>query len=753
MARKQKSKGSRAGKIARRTFLVGSLAVAGGVAFGVWRYKTPYGNPLAEGLKEGEAALTPFVKIDADGVTIITPRAEMGQGIHSTLAALVAEELDMAWDDIRVIHGPPAKAYLNQAVLEEGLPYAAIDISDAAERMRVIAKGAGKFLAMQITGGSSSIPDGFMKMRLAGAAARGALIEAAAQRLGVPANVLVTQEGAVVTRDGTRIAYTDLAMEAAQVDLRKKPKLKPQSEWRYLGKSMPRLDMASKSTGTAQFSIDVRLPDMLFASVKMGPHILYPIKSYDASKAETMPGVKQIVKIPDGVAVLATNTWNAMQAAKTIRVDYEPPSYPLTTDGQFDALAQSFAGDSDSENRNDGDVDTALSKGNIIEREYKVPYLAHATMEPMNATALLKNGRLDVWAGNQLPTQIVKEAKAITKLSVENIHVHTTLMGGGFGRRAEMDYIKQAIHIAKAVEGTPVKLTYSRENDTQYDAYRPLAMARFRAKLDGDKLVALDSQFAAPSILSSQFGRIGLSMPGPDATIVQSTWDQPYDFANFRVRGHRPPVMMPIGSWRSVGASQNAFFLESMIDEMAHEAGVDPLEFRLSQITHEPSRKVLEKVAEMSGWGGELLPDRARGVAFCLSFGVPTAEVIEVLQTDDGIKIDKAFAAVDVGTALDPRNIEAQVFGAMNFGLAAAMTGEITISNGYVEQSNFHDYDSLRMYQAPSVKVAILENGEKVRGIGEPGTPPAAPALANAVFALTGKRIRDLPLRNHVKFI
>lgn len=753
MARRQRGDGTRIGTFARRTFLLGSVAIAGGVAIGVWKYKTPHGNPLEGELDEGEAALTPYVKINAVGVTIITPRAEMGQGIHSTLAALVAEELDMAWEDVRVEHGPPGKAYYNGAVLEEGVPYAATDHSDGAERMRAIMKGLGKVVALQITGGSSSIPDGFMKMRLAGAAARQALIEAAAKRLGVSANDLGTQDGAVVTKDGQRIAYTDLALEAAQVELKRKPKLKPKSEWRYLGKSMPRLDMVSKSTGTAQFSIDVRLPNMLFASVKMGPHILYPIKKYDASKAETMPGVKKIIKIPDGVAVLATNTWNAMQAAKTIRVDYDAPAYPLTSAGQFEALAQSFEMDMDSETANKGDIETALSGGDVTTREYKVPYLAHATMEPMNATALLKNGRLDVWAGNQLPTQIVKEAKAITKLTEENIYVHTTLMGGGFGRRGEMDYIKQVIHIAKAAEGTPVKLTFSRENDIQYDAYRPLAMARFKGKLNGKKLVALDSQYAAPSIATSQFGRLGMTMPGPDVTIVQSAWDQPYDFTDFRVRGYRPPVMMPIGSWRSVGASQNAFFLESMIDEMAHEAGVDSLEFRLSHMNHEPSRAVLEKVAAMSEWSRALPPNRARGVAFCLSFGVPTAEVIELLQTDDGIKIDKAFAAVDVGTALDPRNIEAQVFGAMNFGLAAAMTSEITVANGYVEQSNFHDYDSLRMYQAPSVEVAILENGEKVRGIGEPGTPPAAPALANAVFALTGKRIRELPLRKHVKFI
>ncbi len=752
MARYGQQKASTIGTIARRTFLIGSTAVAGGAAFGVWIYKTPYGNPLETGLSEGEAALTPYVKIDQDGVTIITPRAEMGQGIHTTLAALVAEELDVNLEDVRVEHGPASKAYFNDGITEEAVPFAATDHSEKAERMRGVVKKVGKILGMQITGGSSSIPDGYIKMRTAGAAARAALIGAAAKQWGVDAATLSTDNGAVVSPDGKRLDYTQLAVAAADIKLPKAPKLKPRSEWKILGKTMPRVDMVGKSTGTAQFSIDVRFADMLYAAVKMGPYMLCPIIGHDASKAEAMPGVKKIVPLSDGVAVLATNTWNAMQAVKAIEIEYDTPNYPADTEGQIAATAASFDAEPDGENRNDGNVDEALD-GNILEREYYVPYLAHATMEPMNAAVLLKDGRLDIWVGTQLPTQIIKEAKKHLGIGPDHVHVHTTLMGGAFGRRAEMDYIIQALRIAKSVEGTPIKLTWSREDDMRHDAYRPMAMARFAAKVENGKAVALDAKYATPSILTSQMGRIGTSIPGSDATIVQSAWDQPYGIPNYRVRGYRPEIMLPLGSWRSVGASQNAFFQESMMDEMAHEARVDPYKFRMDLMTDEASKAVLARVATMAKWGSFLPKNRARGIAFCLSFGVPVAEVIEIVQTENGIKIDKAWAAVDVGIALDPGNIEAQVQGGLNFGLAAAMTGEITVKDGAVEQGNFHDYDSIRMYQAPSIEVAILESGKKIRGIGEPGTPPAAPALANAIFALTGQRIRSLPLRNAVDFV
>lgn len=742
------------GKITRRTFLVASVGIAGGVVFGYWKYKQPYDNPLEDDLKEGEATLTPYVLINQYGITIIAPRAEMGQGVYTTLAAMVAEELDVTLEAVNVVHGPASNAYFNSAVLEEGIPFAATDHGAVAESVRNFTKVPGKFLGLQITGGSSSVPDAFEKMRTAGAAAREVLMKAAAQKLDVDISSLKTDNGNIMAQDGTSLSYTELAVDAAAIEPPAEPKLKPQSEWKLLGKSQDRVDVVAKSTGTAEFSIDTELPNMLYASVRMNPRLGAALNSFDASKAQSMQGVKKVVEIDGGVAVIASNTWYAFKAINAVDCDWAQAEYASDTAGLFKAVEDSFTEEhQDSQFRNDGDVETALQGADVISGEYRVPYLAHAPMEPLNATAWLRDGKLDIWAGNQLPTQALKEGAAITGLDEADIRVHTTMMGGGFGRRAEMDFIILAIKIAKQMEGSPVKTTWTREEDTTHDYYRPMAIARFKAAMGDKAPSAFDLQLAAPSVVESQMGRLGVPVGGPDISIAQAAWDQPYGIENYRVTGYRTPKAFPVSSWRSVGASQNGFFHESMIDEMAHTKGLDPMQMRIDMMTHEPSRKVLEAVKEMSSWGAPLPEGHGRGVAFVLSFGVPTAQVIEVADTDKGIKILQAWAAVDVGTALDPRNIEAQVFGGMNFGLAAAMMGEITVENGEVQQSNFHNYNSIRINQAPAVEVKVLENGKKIRGIGEPGLPPAAPALANAIFAATGKRIRELPMNKQVKFV
>jgi isoquinoline 1-oxidoreductase beta subunit len=738
-------------KIARRGFLFGSIAIAGGVAFGWWKYSTPYGNPLLSGLPEGRTALTPYVLIDTEGVTIIAPRAEMGQGVHTTLAALVAEEMDLDFAAIKVIHGPASHAYFNAAALREGVPFAPTDASWLAETLRDAMEIPAKFLGMQMTGGSSTVPDAYDKMRLAGACARATLVQAAAVHFGVEAASLTTENGHVIATNGEKIAYTDLAADAAKIDLASEPALKNRKDWKLLGKSLPRVDMIGKVTGTAQFTADLRLPGMRFATAKTNPRLGAAMNSFDATAALAMPGVEKVLALPNGVAVVATSTWAAMQAAETITFDWATASYPASSAEISAVLAASFTDDRhDSTNRDDGDVAAALT-GDVFTSEYSAPYLAHATIEPMTAAALLQDGHLTVWAGTQIPTQILTEGSKITGLAPDAIRVEAMLMGGSFGRRAEMDVVIQAITLANAMPGTPILLTWTREEDMSHDAYRPAAMARVRAKLDGQTIAAFDYTTASSSVVESQVGRLGASIPGPDAAIVQGAWEQPYRFAHHRVTGYRAPAMVPVGSWRSVGASQNGFFHETAIDELAHLAKADPLKFRLDQIEHEPSRKVLQAVADMSNWG-QPMPNRAKGIAFCMNFGVPCAEVIEVEQTDAGLRMTGAWAAVDVGVALDPRNIEAQVQGAMVYALSAAIRGEITFADGMAEQKTFYDFEPLRMPQVPKIQVQVLENLPQIRGIGEPGTPPAAPALGNAIFALTGQRLRALPFAKNITF-
>ncbi|MEO9782466.1 MAG: molybdopterin cofactor-binding domain-containing protein [Sedimentitalea sp.] len=732
------------GKIARRTFLIGSAAIVGGVAFGAYYVSRPAPNPLKPA--EGEAALNPFVLIDQQGVTLFAPRAEMGQGVKTTWAALIAEELDVELDQIRVLHGPAAAAYYNSALMGEVLPGKGYDKSDFMHGVAETLGKIGKVIGMQVTGGSTSMVDGFERMRAAGASARETLKEAAAQQLGLDRQSLKTADGKVIAPDGTEIAYSELAVAAAALDP-VKAGVRPSTEWRLLGKSQPRVDMVGKSTGTAEFGIDVRLDGMKFASVRMSPRHAGMTK-FDATAAKQMPGVEKVIDLGTGVAVVANNTWIAMQALESLEIEWEEAPYPPETDQILAKIAAAFGADANSTMRDDGDVETIPAGATEVRAEYQVPYLAHATMEPMNATALYSGTQLDIWCGNQAPIFVARHCAKAVELEPEAVDVHTTYLGGGFGRRGEVDFAVLAARVAKEMPDVPVQVTWSREEDMQHDFYRPAAIGRFRGAVQDGKAVMLDGGIAAQSCAHQAMGRwMGAPAAGPDKTTVDGAFNAPYAIPNFRVRGYLADLAVPVGFWRSVGASVNGFLLDSFIDEMAHAAGRDPLEFRLELAMAEwaPAAACLETVRDMSGWTGKTPEGVGRGVGFTYSFGTPVAQVIEVVDEDGTIRINKAWIACDVGIALDRSIIEAQMIGGMNYGLSAACFGEITFADGEVEQMNFPDYDAIRMHTAPITEVAILENKRHISGAGEPGTPPSMPALGNALFDLTGTRARELP--------
>lgn len=726
----------------RRAFLIGSVAIAGGVAIGFYQ-RLPDKLPGTIPLQPGQVALTPYVLVDNVGITIVAPRAEMGQGIHTTLAALVAEELDVNLEQVNVVHGPASEHYSNSK-LYGPRPY----------------PGRTHGEPTQATGGQTSIRDGFFKMRSAGAAARKVLIQAAAQRLGVPEHSLRTANGAVIAPDSSRLPYEALAEAAANLPLDQNPPLKPRDQWRILGHSLPRVDMATKCCGTAEYGIDISLEGMLYATVKRCPYLGGSLLHADTAAAQDMPGVRKIVTFQGGVIIIASNTWYAFQAANGLKCRWSPPHYPADTAQHRAAIEAAFEGPASYQPIDRGDVEASLEKEQGLRATYRAPYLAHATMEPLNATALLADNRLDIWAGTQFPTLAQLVGARLAGLNSDHVHVHTPYLGGGFGRRFEMDDVEAAVLAALAMPGHPIKLTYTREEDFRHDTYRPMATARFKASIANEKELALLVDVAAPSLFRS--GEIRRSRmtaepagrePKADVSISMGLKDQPYQFQHLRVNAYKAEELLPVGWWRSVGESQNTFFLESMIDEIAHASGKDPLALRLDHLHDEASRAALQQVATLSDWGAPLPPGHARGLAFALSSGAATAQVVEIRRTNDSIALERIFIAVDVGIALDPRNIEAQVEGAIGFGLSAAIYGEINIVDGRVKEGNFNDYRLLKMHQLPAIKVAILESGNRIFGVGEAGTPTTAPALGNALFAATGTRLRELPFSKHLHFL
>ena len=745
---------SRLGTITRRSFLVASAAVAGGVAFGVYTVGRPHANPLKDGLKPGEAAITPYVRIDETGITLITPRADKGQGAYHVQAALLAEELDVALDQIRVDPGSPSPAYWNTALGPEAAEFMIPAQGLLQDAVAGTVNSVMKVLGLQVTGGSTTVPDGYAKLRAAGASARETLKLAAAERSGVPVRRLKTEAGQVVLPDGATLSYQELAADVAGMEPVQDVRLRDPSKWRHIGKPMQRIDVVDKSTGAPIYGIDAEVPGMVHAAVVLNPAQGGDMIGFDASEAENMRGVRAVLGITGGVAVVADNTWRAIQAAQAVQVNWGQAAFPARMEDHWAALGEAIGkGDPDSRKRDDGDVEGALAKGSVIEAEYRAPYLAHAPLEPINAIVRVDDGGAEVWTGTQIPRFVQQNVGRITGLPPENVRVNVLMMGGSFGHRLEDEVVKQATEIAMTMKGTPVKLTYSREEDMTHDFPRQIAMGRLRGQVANGQVETLSLDIAMPSVIASQMARQGQPVPGPDSQIVAGAWETPLAIPNHRVTGWRAPELAPLSSWRSVGASSNGFLYNAALDELIHAAGADPLEERLRLCDDDLARKALEAVAGMSSWAGVLGEGRGRGVALVRSFGVPCAEVVEVTATDRGIRIDNVWVAAEVGRVIDPVNFENQVQGAVIWGLGHAMNCEITYSDGAPDQTNYHAYEGMRIWQSPRIEVRGLENGDHVKGVGEPPVPPAAPALAGAIFAATGTRLREMPFNNFVDFL
>jgi len=735
----------------RRSFLIGSIAAAGGVVFG------PYAFARAAGIQSGDAlaSINPWVRITPQTITLFTPHADVGQGAVAAQALLIAEEMDLEPGQFETGFGPRNPAYYNDALADELVPFLSIDHTPAAEEARAAARKMIKDNGTQMTGGSSTIANCYTRWRQAGATARETLKAAASKRTGVPAAALRTASGAVILPNGRKIPYQDLAADAATIPAVQDVELRAPSQWRLIGKPTQRLDIKGKVTGELRFGIDQAVLGMVHATIKMNPRKGAPLESFDASKAERMRGVRKILPITHGLAVVASNTWYAMQAANAVEYHWAAASdYPPEQAQHWAAVAASFRPQSvDKVWRNDGDVEAALSGAQVIAAEYRAPYVAHQPLEPLNAIAVVRDEGIELWTSHQMPEAVQGIAAAVTGHRPEQVVFHNQWAGGSFGHRLEFENIRAAVEIANTMRGTPVKVVFSREEDFLQDFPRQIGMARNRGVVRDRRIVAVDFHVAAVSAVGSQYKRMGAKATGPDPQGALGVGNLPYDIPNFRMTAYSVEGVSPCSSWRSVGASSNGFFADSFIDELLHAAGRDPLQGRIELCNSQLARNILQTVAEMSDWNGPLGNGRGRGIAFVDAFGVPVAEVIEVsVKSGGGIRIEKVWVAAAVGRVVDPVNFENLVQGGVIWGLGHAMNCELTYADGAVQQSNYHQHEGMRMFQCPPIEVRALEQGP-VRGIGEPPVPPAAPALANAIFAATGRRLREMPFKKFVDFV
>lgn len=756
--------------VTRRTVLLGSAGVAGAfVALTVgWTALPPKPrlvttHPLPVG--PGQSALNGWVKIGVDNtVGIVMCKAEMGQGIHTGLAMVLAEELDADWAQVRVESAPIDKIYQNIAGIVEGLPFHPDDDGTLkAVAGRITGKAMREF-GLMLTGSSSSMRDLWLPMRQAGASARAMLVSAAAQQWKVPAAECRAEAGRVLHASGKSASFGELAAAAASQPLPGSVVLKEPKTFKLIGQPRRRLEAASKMDGSARFGIDVLQPGMQYASVEMCPTLGGRVASFDAADAQKLPGVKKVLAVPGfyggtgGVAVIADTPYHAMRAVKAVRVEWNHGmTAHVSTDEVYQRLSQSLDTDDGFSFYKHDDVDAALQRAaKTVKAEYRAPYLAHATMEPMNCTVQFKDGRATVWAATQVPDMARSAAAKVLGLAPEQVDLQMQLLGGGFGRRCEVDVIAQAAAIAREAGGVPVQTMWSREQDMTHDFYRPACVSRFQAGLDASGQLlgwvnASAGQAIVPQVTKRMFGLPGA---GPDRTTSEGAFDQPYEWPSARIGHEVFELPVPVGFWRSVGHSHNAFFKESFLDEVASAAGRDPVAFRAALLGKHPRHlKVLQRAAELSGWGKPLPAaadgtQRARGVALHQSFGSIVAQVAEVsVSTEKRIRVHRVTCVIDCGLAINPNLIRQQMESAIVYGLSAALNDEVRIEKGQVQQTNFHNHPVLRLDECPVIETDIIASDANPEGVGEPGTPPIAPAVANAVFTLTGQRLRSLPLK------
>ena len=725
------------GKITRRTLLATGALAGGGLLLGVTMSPNRLKITSDSVLKDDEVNLNTWVKIAPDNtVTLITPHSEMGQGANTALAMMLAEEMDADWDLVDFEEAPALPEYANTGMGtgyllgDRGIPAWVRPLVDFT--FFQIAKS----MDLQITGGSGSIQHtGERGIRRAGAAARYMMVHAAAKRWGVaPEDITVSDS--IVSSGSNSATFGELATDAAKLNPPQSPKLKDRSEFKLIGTSQPRRDIPAKVDGTAVFGIDIDLPDMVYAAIKQSPVFGGTVKNVDESSVSGRPGVIKVVDLGDAVAVVADKYWRAKTALDALTVEFDGGTNSgVTTDSIFASYSDELAVNDGDSHFESGDAKGVIADASeVIESDYQVPFLAHSCMEPMNCTAWVKDDGVEIWTGTQNPLGARTFAADAIGVDPDTVTVHNQFLGGGFGRRSREDFVTQATRISKDV-GKPVKMVWSREEDTQHDYYRPAVTNKFKAVLGDDGL---------PVAWSNHYINVGQDEPS-NAPNIQ------YGIENQSIRSVGMDQPIPLGPWRSVGHTQHSFFNESFVDELAHAAGKDPYEYRRALFADAPRhKKVLETVAEKSGWGMPLAPGRARGIAIEESFGSVVAEVAEVSLAEDGtVKVHKVTAVADVGTAVNPDSVEAQMQSGIIYGLTAALYGNITIEGGRVEQSNFHDYEMIHLAEAPEIEVHIINSGYKTGGAGEPGTPAIAPAVANALFVLSGQRIKSLPIKQH----